>query len=214
MTKDSRFISIEGGEGVGKSYLSQGLKLRLEALKYEVLLTHEPGGTPLASAIRQLFLNPPEKPAALTELYLVSAARAQHVQKLIRPQLEAGRWVLCDRFYDSTRIYQGDLGGVPEAVLEATIEASVDGCHPAQTFVLDCPADVAMSRVEKRAKELQWDGGNRYDEGSRAMHETLRQGYLKRARQFPDRIHVLDASRPPQEVLEAAWSHLKQHFSL
>ncbi|MBC7658168.1 MAG: dTMP kinase [Chitinophagaceae bacterium] len=214
MPQFSRFISIEGGEGVGKSYLSHGLQTRLQQLQYEVLLTREPGGTPLADSVRQIFLNPPEKPTALAELFLVSAARTQHVQKLIRPALDLGRWVICDRFYDSTRVYQGDLAGVDSKVLESVIAMSVEGCHPAQTFVLDCPTDIAMDRVQKRTKQLQLEATNRYDEGSREMYESLRKGYLKRVAEFPERIVRLDASQTPEQVLDDAWAHVKQCFKL
>ncbi len=210
----SRFISIEGGEGAGKSYLALGLQSRLQQLQYQVLLTREPGGTPLADSIRQLFLNPPEKPTALAELFLVSAARNQHVQSLIKPALAADAWVICDRFYDSSRVYQGDLAGVPPAVLESVIEHSVEGCHPAQTFLLDCPVDIAMSRVQKRSRDHGAGPGNRYDEGSQEMYHTLRSAYLRRAGDFLDRIIVVDASQTPEQVLENAWTQLKQYFKL
>ncbi len=210
----SRFISIEGGEGVGKSYLTLGLQTRLQALQHEVLLTREPGGTPLADSVRQLFLNPPEKPTPLAELFLVSAARNQHVAQIINPALARKAWVICDRFYDSTRVYQGDLAGVPSAILEDVIAHSVGDCHPGITFLLDCPVDVAMGRVRQRTKVLQLDAGNRYDEGSREMYESLRTAFLKRAREFPERMIVIDASQTPEEVLEDSWAQLKQHLKL
>lgn len=210
----SRFISIEGGEGVGKSYLTLGLQTRLQALKHEVLLTREPGGTPLADAVRQIFLNPPEKPTPLAELFLVSAARTQHVAQLIKPTLANNVWVICDRFYDSTRVYQGDLAGVSDPILESVIAHSVGDCHPDITFLLDCPVDVAMSRVRQRTKVLQLDVGNRYDEGSREMYESLRFAFLKRAREFPERMVVIDSSQTPEQVLEDAWAQLKRHLKL
>lgn len=206
----NRFLTIEGGEGVGKSFLSNGLRSRLEALGHRVSLTREPGGTPLADAIRQLFLHPPEKPSSLAELFLVSAARAQHVETLILPALQSQQWVICDRFYDSTRVYQGDLGKVPSDTLETVIQQSVLGCHPCLTFVLDCPPDVARNRVTTRAKELQSGEGNRYDEGPREMYEVLRKAYLRRAQEFSDRIVIIDASQSPEQVLDAAWDQLKQ----
>lgn len=210
----SRFISIEGGEGVGKSYLTLGLQTRLQELQHQVLLTREPGGTPLADSLRQIFLNPPEKPTPLAELFLVSAARNQHIQQIIKPALAAQSWVICDRFYDSTRVYQGDLAGVPDAVLESVLAHSVGDCHPGVTFLLDCPVDIAMTRVRQRTKVLQLDAGSRYDEGSREMYELLRNAYLKRAREFPERIIVIDASQTPEQVLEDAWAQLKQHLKL
>ncbi|MES2744416.1 MAG: dTMP kinase [Bdellovibrionota bacterium] len=210
----TQFLTIEGGEGVGKSFLSNGLKARLEVLGHRVKLTREPGGTPLADSIRQLFLNPPEKPNAIAELFLVSAARAQHVESLIEPSLRAGQWVICDRFYDSTRVYQGDLGKVPGETLESVIAHSVQGCHPSLTFVLDCPADIARKRVFSRAKELYSEAGNRYDEGPSEMYEALRQAFLKRAREFPERIVIIDASQSPEHVLDAAWSQLAKRLTV
>lgn len=211
-TTPNRFLTIEGGEGVGKSFLSNGIKARLEALGHSVILTREPGGTKLGDAVRELFLHPPEKPNPMAELFLVSAARAQHVENLIQPALDAKKWVLCDRFYDSTRVYQGDLGKVPPKSLETVIEQSVQGCHPSLTFVLDCPAAIARSRVTARAKELPTNEGNRYDEGSLAMYEVLRNAYLKRAKDFSNRIVIIDASQSPEQVLETAWSHLSERL--
>lgn len=208
VSNQNRFLTIEGGEGVGKSFLSQGIKRRLEALGHKVVFTREPGGTKLGNAVRELFLHPPEKPNPMAELFLVSAARAQHVENLIQPALDENSWVLCDRFYDSTRVYQGDLGKVPAATLETIIEHSVQACHPSLTFVLDCPSAIARSRVTNRSKELSTLAGNRYDEGSLEMYETLRNAYLKRAKEFPERIVVIDANQPPEDVLESAWTHL------
>jgi dTMP kinase len=203
-----QFLTIEGGEGVGKSFLSTALKARLEELGHRVKLTREPGGTPLADSIRQLFLQPPEKPHPIAELFLVSAARSQHVQTLIEPALKSDHWVICDRFYDSTRVYQGDLGKVSSEILESVIAHSVQDCHPSLTFVLDCPSQIARNRVMSRAKELYSEAGNRYDEGSDEMYETLRQAFLRRAYEFPERIVIIDASQPPKRVFESAWSQL------
>lgn len=216
MTHGSRFITIEGGEGVGKSFLVQGLKSRLENLGLPLLLTREPGGTPLAQAVRELFLHPPEQdePTAEAATFLVSAARSQHVSQRIKPALKAGSWVLCDRFYDSTRVYQGALGGVSSDFLENLVSYSVAGCHPELTFLLDCPVDIALERIRNRAQSQGHPADNRYDGGARSMHETLRSAYRDLAARFPERIVLLDASKTPEQVLDDAWSQLKQRFAL
>ncbi len=207
------FITIEGGEGTGKSLFVRGLTQVLEQRGISYLLTREPGGTPLADQIRRMFLEPPagDSPTALTELLLVSAARAQHVHKKIKPALAEGLWVLCDRFYDSTRVYQGALGGISEATLEAIVQTSVENCHPQLSFVLDCPAEISMARVRQRTADAGQNmaEANRYDGGNAAMHEKLREAYLDVARRFPERVHVIDATQTPAQVLETAVRFLK-----
>ncbi len=202
------FLTIEGGEGAGKSLFLKGLTQVLTTRGKAFVLTREPGGTPLADQIRSLFLDPPEgdSPTALTELFLVSAARSQHVSQKIKPALAQGLWVLCDRFYDSSRVYQGSLGGVETSVLETLLTTSVQGCHPDLSFVLDCPPEISMARVRQRAAAngLSMDKSNRYDGGNTAMHERLRAGYLDLARRFPDRVQVLDAATTPEQVLSEA----------
>lgn len=216
MTHGSRFITIEGGEGVGKSYLIEGLKTRLEKMGIPLLITREPGGTPLAQAVRELFLHPPEQdiPTAEAATFLVSAARSQHISQRIKPALASGRWVICDRFYDSTRVYQGVLGGVSPDFLENLVSYSVAGCHPELTFLLDCPVDLALNRIQRRASAEGRPAENRYDGGARSMHELLRSAYRDLATRFPDRIVLLDASKKPDQVLNDAWSQLERRFSL
>jgi dTMP kinase len=208
------FVTIEGGEGAGKSLFVQGLTRVLEQRGKTYLLTREPGGTPLADQIRRMFLEPPEgdSPTALTELLMVSAARAQHVHKKIKPALEQDLWVLCDRFYDSTRVYQGILGGIPTETLEAIVEMSVENCHPQLSFLLDCSAEISMARVRQRTQNAGQNmaQANRYDGGNAAMHDKLRQGYLEVAQRFPHRIHVINAAQSPEQVLQEAVQILMQ----
>lgn len=210
-----RFISIEGGEGVGKSLFIRKLSEALEARRLDHLLTREPGGTLLGDRVRQLFLAPPEgEPlTARAELLLISAARSQHVSLKIKPALTQGRWVLCDRFYDSTRVYQGYLAGIPNQELESIIAYSIDGCHPHLTFVLDCPVAIAMQRVATRAG-IGAEPMNRYDGGSFAFYEKLRSAYLELARIFPERVKVLDASQTPDQLLQEALAALPQSWFL
>ncbi len=214
----ARFITIEGGEGAGKSVFTQGLSLALEAAGIPLFLSREPGGTPLADGLRELFLQPPqgEKPTPVTELLMVSAARAQHVAMRVQPTLLAGKWVLCDRFYDSTRVYQGVLGGLDESLLEPIIAISVGDCHPHLSFILDCPADIAMRRVESReqAKGRMQELRNRYDAGSAAMYEQLRNAYQALAKKFPERIVLIDAQASPQDMVKQAMQVIRQRWSL
>lgn len=209
-----KFISVEGGEGVGKSSFIEALTERLGAKGLDVVGTREPGGTPTAQAIRQIFMSPPgDDPLDVkAELFLVSAARCQHLQKLIKPSLKKGSWVICDRFHDSTRVYQGVGGGVPEEELETLIDLSVGDSHPDLTFLLDCDVQVAMERVAGRAESEE--SGNRYDEASASFYKTLRDGFLTMARRFPDRIVVLDASQTKDHVLGQALEELERRFGL
>ena len=207
-----RFISVEGGEGSGKSVFIQGLSRILKLRGIDHILTREPGGTPLADAIRQLFIEPPlgDVPIPMSELFLVSAARAQHVMARIKPALERGAWVLCDRFYDSTRVYQGFLAGIERQKLESIVDYSVDGCHPHITFVLDCPPEISMERVASRSRKLSSDEeqASRFDRGKIEMHQTLRLGYLKLAEQYPERLKVLDSRQSPEDIVAEALSLL------
>ncbi len=211
----ARFISIEGSEGVGKSLFIRKLSEALNERQIEHLLSREPGGTLLGDKIRQIFIEPPEGEAlsALSELLLVSAARSQHVQVKIKPALEQGRWVLCDRYYDSTRVYQGTLAGIERQRLESIIAYSVDGCHPDLTFVLDCPAEIAMQRVAVRAG-AEGAPMNRYDGGTLAFYEKLRTAYLALAKAEPARIKVLDARQNPEQLLQEALALLPRTWSI
>jgi len=214
----SRFITVEGGEGAGKSVFTQGLSQALAAAGIPVVLSREPGGTPLADGLREIFLHPPEgdKPTAIAELLIVSAARAQHVATRILPLLEQGSWVLCDRFYDSTRVYQGVLGGLDAAVLEPIIACSVGNCHPQLSFVLDCPAELAMKRIAAREKAKGRDQEvlNRYDGGSQAMHQQLRSAYKALAKKFPERIVLINAEETPDAMVQSAMLVIRERWGI
>jgi dTMP kinase len=214
----SRFITVEGGEGAGKSVFTKGLIQALTAAGIPVELTREPGGTPLADGLRELFLHPPgdDKPTPVTELFIVSAARAQHVATRIQPLLQRGTWVLCDRFYDSTRAYQGSLGGLDESILEPIIATSVGDCHPHLSFVLDCPAEVAMERTVAREKAKGRDQAdlNRYDGGSRALHQQLRNAYQALAKKFPERIVMINAEEKPEAMVAEAMRVIRERWMI
>ena len=207
---------MEGGEGVGKSLFMDLLVERMRDHGVDLMRTREPGGTPSADLIRQIFKHPPTEDALLplTELYLVSAARAQHVGKKIRPAIESGKWVLCDRFYDSTRVYQGAVVGIPESIFESLIAVSVEGVHPDITFLLDCPVDVLLGRISNRATASGSDDGarDRFDYAARDFHERLRQAFIDVSRRFPQRIVLLDSSGDPQRLVDEALKHMVEKW--
>ena len=192
------FITFEGGEGAGKSTQIRRLAERLRALGHEVVLTREPGGSPGAEAIRDIVLNgPPERWSAITETLLMYASRRDHIERVIRPALEAGKVVLCDRFADSTRAYQG-AGGQVAARLIDTLEAVVlEEVHPDLTLILDLPVDDGLSRALSRG-----GGEDRFEAKGKAFHERLRQAFLDIARAEPGRCVVVRADRD-LETIEA-----------
>lgn len=212
-----RFITIEGGEGVGKSSFSSRLADHLVQCGQKIVKTAEPGGTPAAQAIRQLFLHPPSDDSLLpeTELFLVSAARVQHLGKKIIPSLDRGEWVLCDRFVDSMRVYQGEMGRISQDLVESMIQISCRGVDPDLTFLLDCDVSIMLERLRKR-QSLNREGiggaqqATRFDEAGLVYHEKLRQAYLNVARRYSDRIAILDASQNPDQVVEQALHLMRQ----
>jgi dTMP kinase len=204
-TPRGRFITLEGGEGTGKSTLQTALRDRLTEQGIDVVLTREPGGTPRAEAIRALVLNPPGGTSfsPLAEALLMNAARSEHLEGLIRPALAAGQWVICDRFSDSTRVYQGISGGVAENVL-LSLEAHVVGrTRPDLTLVLDAPATVTMHRRAQR--NLAPDV---FESRGPEFHQAVRLAFAELARREPGRCKLVDASRSAEDVADAAWRHV------
>lgn len=175
--------------------------------------TREPGGTPAADLIRGIFASPPENDSfcMMTEALLISAARAQHVEKVIRPALTAGKWVLCDRYTDSTRVYQGILGRIESTRLESLIELSTDGLEPDLTFLLDCDVKVAAARRDQRSVNHN-DAIKRYDDAKAEFHEQLRHAYLSLASRFPDRIVTINAGQPAEKVAAVALGILQERY--
>lgn len=210
MARQGRFITIEGGEGVGKSLFLKGIASALTQAGCQVVATREPGGTPVAQSLREIFAQPAdgETLTMITELFLVSACRSQHVSHLIEPALSRGEWVISDRFADSTRIYQGMIGGVDRSLVELAISAATGGRQPDLTFVLDCDVDVAHSRRMDRSG----DGVVRYDDAHKSVHQRMRDCFLRLAEEFPGRVVVLDASAKPEAVLHSALDVLRNRF--
>ncbi|CTP86308.1 thymidylate kinase (dtmp kinase) protein [Xanthomonas translucens pv. poae] len=206
-----RFVSLEGGEGAGKTTAINAVRDWLQAQGHEVLLTREPGGTPLAERIRELLLNnapalqPAEPLAAETELLLVFAARAQHVREVIRPALQRGAYVISDRFTDSSYAYQGEGRGLDRAWI-ADLERRAVGLQPGLTLLLDL--DVQIGRARTSGRDLWPD---RIESEQDDFFQRVRAGFRQRAAQDPQRFRTIDASQPPQAVAQdvaaalAAW---------
>ncbi|HSZ53163.1 MAG TPA: dTMP kinase [Caulobacteraceae bacterium] len=203
------FITFEGGEGAGKSTQVRRLAERLRAAGREVVVTREPGGSTGAEAIRGLLVSgAADRWSPISEALMMNAARRDHVEKLIVPALARGDVVICDRFADSTRAYQGAAGGAP-ADLIATLESAVVGdCRPDLTLVLDLPVDIGLARAADR-------GGAeaRFEAKGAAFHAAIRQAFLDIAAAEPGRCVVVDSSAPPEVVAEAVWAAVEARMA-
>lgn len=206
-----KFITFEGGEGSGKSTQARLLAERLRARGLNVLLTREPGGSPFAETLRTIILDP-MTPAhsALSEALLFYAARADHLDKTVRPALVSGRWVICDRFSDSTRVYQCGAGGLPLAVFKTLEDIVVKPTSPDVTVILDLPVEIGLQRAEARRNETpQADATpDAYEKRDFAFHQKLREAFTAIARAEPQRCMLIDASADQQAVADAVWSGL------
>jgi dTMP kinase len=194
----ARFITFEGGEGSGKSTQTRLLAERLRALAHLVVTTREPGGTPLAEAIRDLILaGKPQEP--LAELLLFGAARAEHLGVVIKPALESGAFVICDRFIDSTRVYQGAVGTVDRTLIRLLENHTVKPWFPALTIVLDVAVGEGMERIGRRGAL------SRFDHQSATVHETIRRAFAEIVAAEPDRCVLVDGGRSAAAVAEDVW---------
>jgi len=204
------FITFEGGEGSGKSTHAATLAARLKEFGIEVVLTREPGGSAGAEVIRHIILSGIAKPLGPeTEAILFAAARDDHVNNTIRPALEAGKWVICDRFIDSTRVYQGVLGKVDAKLIRGLERVTVGGCFPELTFMLDVPAPVGLARAKSRRGTA---GADRFEAESVEFHENLRSAYRALAEREPRRIVVIDGRAPREVVSERIWTTVQERF--
>jgi dTMP kinase len=198
-----RFITFEGGEGTGKSTQAATLAQRLRSMGIGVVLTREPGGSPGAEVIRHVLLSGAAKslgPAA--EAILFAAARDDHVCTTIEPALSRGRWVVSDRFADSTNVYQGAIGQVDPLLLRGLHRVTVGNLKPNLTFILDVPPEVGLERANKRRGAALAD---RFEAESLAFHEKLRDAYLHLAASEPDRCVLIDARQSPAAVATRIW---------
>jgi dTMP kinase len=201
-----RFITVEGGEGAGKSSNLAYIQALLEAAGKQVLFTREPGGTPLGEAIRELLLGHKHTGMADdTELLLMFAARAEHLQQKILPALEQGIWVLCDRFTDASFAYQGAGRGLSQEKI-AELQRFVQGSlRPDLTLLLDLPVDQGLARAGKRSEP------DRFESEQRDFFERVRNGYLQIAEREPERVRVIDAA-PALEQVQEQIKMVIQHY--
>lgn len=191
-----KFITLEGGEGVGKTTNLNFIKTTLENAGIDLLVTREPGGTEFAEKIRELLIQPSTEPVTdMAELLLVFAARAQHLDTKIRPALEAGQWVLCDRFIDATHAYQGGGRQMNQGVIDQLEAMVLKGLQPDLTLLLDLPVEVGMERARARAAL------DRFEQEKIVFFERVRERYLARASSSAGRIQIIDA-QPTLEVVQ------------
>lgn len=201
-----KFITFEGGEGVGKSTQIRLLAERLAQNGIDCIQTREPGGSSKAEAVRELLLSgtiadmgiPPSG-----EAVLFAAARADHVDTKIRPALEQGQWVLCDRFMDSTRIYQGENKEVSEELVNMLERLAIDGVKPDITFILDLRAEIGMARANSRRAE--GEAADRFEREDLTVHENRRNAFLSLAHKDPQRCKIVDASQSIDEIAQDIW---------
>lgn len=205
-----RFVTFEGGEGSGKSTQIQLLADRLNAARLKTITTREPGGSAGAEIVRHLLLSGMGKAfGPETESLLFAAARDDHVAQVIEPALDQGTWVLCDRFTDSTRVYQGELGKVDLKLIRAMERVTIGDLKPDLTIILDVPVAVGMERAIKRRGAALPD---RFEGESRDFHEKLRNAYRRIAESDPKRCALVDANTDPKTVADRVWQALRDHL--
>jgi dTMP kinase len=199
-----RFITFEGGEGTGKSTQAELLAQRLRSLGVSVVLTREPGGSPGAEVLRHVLLSGAAEPfGPEAEAVLFAAARADHIACTIRPALDKGRWVICDRFIDSTRVYQGAVGRVDKRIIKGLERVTVGDLVPDLTFVLDIDPATGLARAASRRGAGNAD---RFENQQVEFHARLRAAYRAIAEADPQRCVLIDADRPKEAIAEEIWS--------
>lgn len=195
-----RFITLEGGEGAGKSTLAKALQARLSDHGVEAELTREPGGTPNAEVLRALLVEGETgRWSPIAETLLLYAAREDHVRRRVEPALHAGKWVISDRFSDSTRAYQGAAGGLALERIDAVDEVALGGFRPDLTLILDLDPEAGLQRTRARGETA-----TRFERRPEAFHHALRQAFLDIAQAEPERCVVLDATLSPDALADAA----------
>jgi len=204
------FITFEGGEGSGKSTHAATLDQKLKSVGQNVVLTREPGGSTGAEIIRHILLSGIAKPlGAETEAILFAAARDDHVRNTILPALTSGIWVICDRFIDSTRVYQGALGNVDQRLIRSLERVTVGPAVPELTFILDVPAQIGLARAKSRRGQAEAD---RFEGESMEFHEKLRAAYRALAEAEPKRCVVIDGRAPREVVADRIWSTVRERL--
>ena len=204
------FITFEGGEGVGKSTQIRVFREFLEKSGLQVVMTREPGGCDNALALRKMLVEgDADRWDGLSETLLYSAARNEHLREVIRPELKGGRWVICDRFADSTHVYQGEGRGMPYDVLQYVSNIVVKDTWPDLTFILDMPAESGLFRARGRQENMF---ENRFESIEDSFHMRVREGFLKIARENPDRCRLINAAGTIEEVHERIKQALFQYL--
>ncbi len=205
-----RFITLEGGEGTGKSTQSRRLCSALDAHGFAPIMTREPGGSPGAEDIRRLLVDgEPGRWTSLGETLLLFAARSDHIAHTIEPALASGRWVVCDRFTDSTYAYQGAGRGLARETIRRVEAIAVGNFKPDLTLILDLPADQGLARAASRGP-----AESRFEKFDNGFHEKLRQAFLDIARRHPERCVVIDASGSPDDVAARIWDTVAKRFGI
>lgn len=201
--RPGHFITFEGGEGAGKSTQVRRLQQRLAAMGIDAVATREPGGSTGAEIVRHLILSGAAKPLGpLAEAALFAAARADHLDAMIRPSLARGAWVICDRFADSTRVYQGAVGNVDPRLIAALEVVTVGETKPDLTIILDIPAEEGLTRAATRSGR----DADRFESEDLNFHRGLRDAFRDLAAREPGRCVLIDASADPDTVAEAVWA--------
>lgn len=203
------FITFEGIEGCGKTTQVDRLVRVLKARNVSLVRTFEPGGTDAGARIRRILLDRGNRDLVpMAELCLYEADRAQHVAQVIRPALDRGAWVICDRFFDATVVYQGMARGQDPALIDRLNRAATGGIRPDRTFLLDCPVEAGLERAIRRNQSLPDAGQDRFEREELHFHRSVRQGYLELAQKEPERFVVIDAARDADRMEQEIFGHL------
>ncbi len=202
----SLFVTFEGGEGSGKSTAIKSLVEKLKQEGFDILLTREPGGTPISEQIREVILNKENTNMdPITEAYLYAASRRQHVIEKVRPALKEGKLVLCDRFLDSSLAYQGGARGLGFDMILDINKHAIDGLFPDVTIFFDLKPEIGLARINANSgREI-----NRLDVEKMEFHLKVREAFLSLAKIYPERYAIIDASKSPEEVVEEAYDAIK-----
>ena len=209
------FITFEGIEGCGKSTQTKRLVNRLRELAVPLVITLEPGGTEVGQKIRHILLDSRNQHLSpLTELLLYAADRAQHVEEIIKPALEQEKWVLCDRFFDATTVYQGYARGLDMKLIATLNEKASPGILPDITFLIDCPVEIGLERALNRNRVQFQQGQDRFEREKTDFHESVRKGYLTMARKNSERFRVVDGELEADELESLIFRHIEPYISL